>query len=172
MLKDYKILEVIGELDIENLYQLEDRELKLILAQEEVKKDKQPVNVRKQVTYVTPHSSQNSYQILRKNKHVLYDTIPQRAFKSQTPSIRYNIQGELMKMGYYYGNLDGYWGLKTEHAVSSYARDTKQLHLLTSIRGANSLFNEIINITISAQMTIVHQHVHTFVYISPLLNIA
>ena len=110
---------------------------------QEVKKDKQPVIVRKQVTYVTPHSTQNSYQLPRKNKNGLYDTIPQRAFKSQTPSIRYNIQGELMKMGYYNGRLDGYWGYKTEHAISSYALDSNKLHLLTSVKGVNNLFKDL-----------------------------
>ena len=113
---------------------------------QEVKKDNQPVIVRKQVTYVTPHSTQNSYQLPRKNKNVLYDTIPQRAFKSQTPSIRYNIQGELMKMGYYNGRLDGYWGYKTEHAISSYALDSNKLHLLTSVKGVNNLFKDLLYI--------------------------
>jgi len=41
MLKDYKILEAIEVLDIENLYQQEVKEPKPILVQEEAKKDKQ-----------------------------------------------------------------------------------------------------------------------------------
>ena len=112
---------------------------------QEVKKTKEPLLVNRQITYVSPYSTSIHNQTSSKTQQISYHTIPHKAFKAQLPTVRYTIQGELMKMGYYYGNLDGYWGIKTEHAVSSYARDTKQLHLLTSIRGANSLFNEIIN---------------------------
>ena len=41
MLKDYKTLVATEVLDIENLCQLEDKELKPILVQKEVRKDKQ-----------------------------------------------------------------------------------------------------------------------------------
>ena len=41
MLKDYKILVATEVLDIENLCQFEVKELKPILVQEEVRKDKQ-----------------------------------------------------------------------------------------------------------------------------------
>ena len=125
---------------------------------QEVKKDKQPVIVRKQVTYVTPHSSNGIYQSPRKNNHLLYGTIPQRAFKSQAPSIRYNIQGELMKMGYYNGKLDGYWGYKTERAISSYAADSNKLHLLTSIRGVNSLFKDLLYLSPNHQKQQFNNH--------------
>ena len=108
------------------------------------KKDNQPVIFRKQITYVNPYNSHSNSQYSKKNKHLTYDTIPQRAFKSQASSIRYNIQGELMKMGYYNGRLDGYWGYKTEHAISSYAVDSNKIHLLTSIRGVNILFKDLL----------------------------
>ena len=111
---------------------------------QEVKKNKEPIIVRKQVTFVNPVNTSLHNQSINANKKNSYQTIPQKAFKSQLPSVRYNIQGELMKMGYYHGVIDGYWGLKTEHAISSYATDMKELHLLTSIDGTISLFNQIL----------------------------
>ncbi len=112
---------------------------------QEVKKKKEPVIVRKQITYISPYNISTHNQSTNKSQQIKYNTIPQKAFKSQLLTVRHSIQGELMKMGYYYGKLDGYWGLKTEHAISSYARDTGQLHLLTTVMGANSLFNKILN---------------------------
>ena len=111
---------------------------------QEVKKNKEPIIVRKQVTFVNPVNTSLQNQSINANKKNSYQTIPQKAFKSQLPSVRYNIQGELMKMGYYHGVIDGYWGLKTEHAISSYATDMRELHLLTSIDGTISLFNQIL----------------------------
>ena len=113
---------------------------------QEVKKSKDPAIVRRQITYVNSYNTPIHNQTNNRTQHISYHTIPQKAFKSQLPTVRHSIQGELMKLGYYYGKLDGYWGLKTEHAISSYARDTQQLHLLTSVRGANSLSNEILNV--------------------------
>ena len=112
---------------------------------QEVKKNKDPVINRKQVTYLNPYNSSLHAHATNKAQQKNNQTIPQKAFTSQLPTVRYSIQEELMKMGYYYGKLDGHWGLKTEHAISSYARDTKQLHLLTSLRSTNSLFNKILN---------------------------
>ena len=111
---------------------------------QEVKKNKEPIIVRKQVTFVNPVNTSLQNQSINANKKNSYQSIPQKAFKSQLPSVRYNIQGELMKMGYYHGAIDGYWGLKTEHAISSYATDIRELHLLTSIDGTISLFNQIL----------------------------
>ena len=135
---------------------------------QEVKKKEEPVIVRKQITYVNPYNTSTHNLTTNKTQQISHNTIPQKAFKSQLPTVRHSIQGELMKMGYYYGKLDGYWGLKTEHAISSYARDTRQLHLLTSVRGANSLFKKILN----SQNRIDHKDeiVHLETQISSLLE--
>ena len=96
---------------------------------QEVKKNKEPLLVKRQITYVNPYNTSIHNQTTSKTQQINYHTIPQKAFKAQLPTVRYTIQGELMKMGYYYGKLDGYWGIKTEHAVSSYAREGSKFTL-------------------------------------------
>ena len=61
-------------------------------------------------------------------------------------------------MGYYNGRLDGYWGYKTEHAISSYAANTNKLHLLTSIRGVNSLFKDLLYLSPNHQKQQFNNH--------------
>lgn len=111
---------------------------------QEVKKDKQPVIYRKQVNYVNPYRPNVNIHNQNQKLPIIYKTIPHTAFNSQLPSVKYNIQGKLMKMGYYNGRLDGFWGQKTEQAISLYAADHQSLHLLTSRKGVNSLFHELL----------------------------
>lgn len=67
-----------------------------------------------------------------------------RAFNSQERQLRISIQYQLMQNGFYDGAIDGAWGPRTQQALFSYARSRDQVAMLTTVRGTNQLFSDIL----------------------------